>query len=117
MLCDLLHNIKTDKHVCKRPMAAHLRAVMLGGGWRKVEGGGRALLVGGTNERYRKGDAAAPSPSYLTPPSPRIKTTGDVRAGKHPAVCARPREGPIENGESVQKAAMHGREARLSAGT
>lgn len=78
--------------------------------------------MGGTikkkkRERYRKGDAAAPAPSYLTPPSPRIKTAGDVRAGKHPAVCARPREGPIENGESVQEAAMHDREARLSAGT
>lgn len=92
-------------------MAAH-RAEML----REKEGRGR-VSVGGTNERYRKGDAAAASPSYRSPPSPRIKTTGDVRAGKHPAVCARPREGPIENGESVQKAAMHDREARLSAGT
>lgn len=77
-----------------------------------------------------KGDAAAAAPSHLTqsatPPSYRIKkgrkkkkkkSTGDVRAGKHPAVCARPREGPTENGESVQKAAMHDREARLSAGT
>lgn len=111
-----LYNIKTDKHPIKRPMTAHSRAEMLGGmkGRRRWRG---HFLVGGTNERYRKEDAAAPSPSYLTPPSPRIKTTGDVRAGKHPAVCARPREGPIENGESVQKAAMHGREARLSAGT
>lgn len=94
--------------------AAHPRAEMQGG-WRRRRRG-RFWWVG-QNERYRKGDAAAPSPSYLTPPSPRIKTTGDVRAGKHPAVCARPREGPIENGESVQKAAMHDREARLSAGT
>lgn len=115
-MCCVLHNIKTDKHPIKRPMTAHPRAEMLGGMEEGEEEEGE-LLVGGTNERYRKGDAAAPSPSYLTPPSPRIKTTGDVRAGKHPAVCARPREGPIENGESVQKAAMHGREARLSAGT
>lgn len=93
-------------------MAARARAQRC---WRSLRGGG---TFGGWDERrYRKGDAAAPSPSYLSPPSPRIKSTGDVRAGKHPAVCARPREGPIENGESVQKAAMHDREARLSAGT
>lgn len=94
----------------------------VGGGRRRGwEKGREGWWVGGTKkkkERYRKGDAAAPSPLISHSTQPENKTAPVTCAQrKHPAVCARPREGPTENGESVQKAAMHDREARLSAGT
>lgn len=70
------------------------------------------------------GTSCQKSAAALKPPSSpshkereREKGTDDVDAGKLPVEGARPREGPIENGESVQKAAMYDREARLSAGT
>lgn len=92
----------------------------VGGREEEGVGEGKGGLVGGWDKkkRYRKGDAAAPSPLISHSTQPENKTAPVTCAQrKHPAVCARPREGPTENGESVQKAAMHDREARLSAGT
>lgn len=71
---------RLHKHPIRRPVTARRGGGDAGrGGGRSWEGGWRrwvGVAFGGwdKNERYRKGDAAAPSPSYLTPPSPRIKT-------------------------------------------